>query len=57
MSLILLNSHAVILNNPGRETISAGLGPIQQYTISLVALIIIGIIVYFIRRKKKKKEL
>ena len=44
----------VILNNPSRETISAGLGPIEQYSIILVALILIGIIAYFIKRKIKK---
>ena len=53
--LILLHHETVILNNPGRETIMAGLGPVEQYTISLVALIIIGIVVYFIRKKRKKK--
>ncbi len=50
--LILLNNHAVILNDPGRETLSAGLGPIAQYGITLVVLIIVGIII-FIRRKKR----
>ena len=54
--LILLAHETVIMNDPGRETITAGLGPIQQYTISLVALIVIGIIVYFIRRRKKKNN-
>ncbi|MCH8945615.1 MAG: LPXTG cell wall anchor domain-containing protein [Nanoarchaeota archaeon] len=43
----------VILNNPSRETISAGLGPIEQYSIILVALILIGIIAYFIKRKRR----
>jgi len=49
--LTLLTHETVILNHPGRETLTAGLGPIEQYTISLVALIIIGIVAYF--RKKK----
>ena len=53
---IFLHHQSVILNDPGRETISAGLGPIQQYSITLVALIIIGIAVYFIRKRKKKKR-
>ena len=44
----------VVLNNPSIETISAGLGPIEQYSITLIALIVIGIIAYFIKRKKKK---
>jgi len=43
----------VVLNNPSRETISAGLGPIEQYSITLIALIVIGIISYFIKRRKK----
>ncbi len=50
---IFLHHETVILNDPGRETISAGLGPIGQYGITLLALIIIGIIVY-IKRKKSK---
>lgn len=45
----------IILNNPSRETISAGLGPIEQYSITLIALILIGIIAYFIKRRKSKK--
>ena len=49
--LIFLN-HAVADNNPGIETISAGLGPAEQYGISLIFLIIIGIMVYFKRKKK-----
>jgi len=47
--LMLLNH--VILNNPGRETLTAGLGPAEQYFVALVALIIIVLVVYF--RKKK----
>lgn len=43
----------VILNNPSKETISAGLGPTIQYGFSLFALIFIGIIAYFIKRRKK----
>ena len=50
--LILLHHETVILNNPGRETLSAGLGPIEQYGVVLVVLII-AVIVYFIKRKKK----
>ena len=42
---IFLHHNPVILNNPGRETITAGLGPIGQYGILLAALIIIGVIV------------
>ena len=44
----------VILNNPSKETISAGLGPVEQYGFILIALIIVGIIVYFIKRRKRK---
>jgi len=47
----LIFLHHVILNNPSRETLSAGLGPAEQYSVALVALIIIVIVVYF--RKKK----
>ena len=50
---MILISH-VILNNPSRETISAGLGPVEQYSITLLALIIIGIVAYFTKRKKNK---
>ena len=46
----------IILNNPSRETISAGLGPIEQYSITLIALIVIGIISYFIKRRKRKSD-
>ena len=46
----------VILNNPSRETISAGLGPAEQYGITILALIIIGIIAYFIKRRKNKLQ-
>ncbi len=52
---ILFLHHAVVMNDPGRETISAGLGPVQQYGIIIIVLIIIGIILYFIRKKKNKK--
>lgn len=48
-----LLSH-VILNNPSRETISAGLGPVEQYSITLLALIIIGVISYFVKKKLGK---
>ena len=44
--------HEVVLNSPSRETISAGLGPAGQYGIILVALILIGVVLY-IKRKKK----
>ena len=44
----------VVLNNPSRETISAGLGPVEQYGFILVVLILIGIVAYFIKKKKKK---
>ena len=49
--MIFLNH--IILNNPGKETISAGLGPTIQYGFSLVVLIFIVIIAYFIKRKKR----
>lgn len=52
--LILIYHETVILNSPGRETLSAGLGPIEQYGIILIVLII-AVIVYFIRKKRKKK--
>jgi len=48
-NLLFLNH--VALNNPSRETISAGLGPAEQYSVALVVFIIVVIIVYF--RKKK----
>ena len=48
--LIFLNHQSVILNNPGRETLTAGLGPIEQYSVILVILIILVIVIYF--RKK-----
>jgi len=50
--MIFLNH--VILNNPSKETISAGLGPIGQYGVILVALIFIWIVAYFVKRRKKK---
>lgn len=53
---IFLNHQSVILNDPGRETISAGLGPIGQYGITLLALIIIGVIVYIKRKKRKASK-
>ena len=52
--LILIHHETVILNSPGRETLSAGLGPIEQYGVILIVLII-AVIVYFIRKKRKKK--
>ncbi len=39
-----MDGHAVTLNNPGWESVSAGLGSIEQYSIILIVLIIIGII-------------
>lgn len=53
---IFLHHNPVILNNPGRETITAGLGPIGQYGILLAALIIIGVIVYIKRKKRKASK-
>ena len=47
----------VVLNNPSRETISAGLGPVEQYSIILLALIFIGITAYFIKRRKSKSKI
>ena len=49
--------HEAVLNNPSRETISAGLGPVGQYGIILLAFIIIVIITYFIKRKKRKSKI
>jgi len=46
-------NHAVVQNNPGRETLTAGLGPVQQYGIVIIFLIIIGIVLFFMRKKKK----
>jgi hypothetical protein len=51
--LIFLQHETVILNDPGRETITAGLGPIQQYGLLLLALILIGI-VFYIKKSRKK---
>jgi len=43
----------VILNNPSQETISAGLGPVEQYSIALFFFILAIIVIYFKKRKKK----
>ena len=51
---ILFLHHEVILNNPSRETISAGLGPIEQYSFILIVLIFIGVIIWFSKKKKSK---
>ena len=45
--------HVIIQNNPARETISAGLGPIEQYSIALAVFILV-VIVYYIKKRKKK---
>lgn len=50
--MIFLN-HAV-LNNPTKETISAGLGPIEQYGIIIILLIVTGVI-YFLKKRKKSR--
>ena len=50
---ILFLNHEVILNNPSIETVSAVLGPVEQYGIILLAFILIVIIAYFIKRRKK----
>ena len=50
--MIFLNH--VVLNNPSKETVSAGLGPVEQYGFILITLIIIGIIILFKRKKKSK---
>jgi len=42
----------ISLNNPSRETVSAGLGPVEQYGFILIVLIIIGIIILFKRKKE-----
>ncbi len=52
--LIFLN-HEAFINNPSRETVSAGLGPVAQYGIILVALIVIAFLSYIIKRKKRNK--
>ena len=52
LNKLILLSHAVVQNDPGVETISAGLGPAEQYGISLIFLVVIGIIAYFKRKKK-----
>ena len=46
----------IILNNPSKETTSAGLGPIEQYGFILIALILIWIVAYFIKRRKIKNS-
>ena len=48
----LIFLHHATLNNPSRETLSAGLGPVEQYSVILVLLVVLVIVVYF--RKKKK---
>jgi len=48
--------HHATLNNPSRETISAGLGPAEQYFVVLLVLIFVGIIVYFRKKKKKRNK-
>jgi len=48
---IVFLHHVVVMNDPGKETLSAGLGPAGQYGIIVVALIIVAII--FFRKKKK----
>jgi len=50
---MILISHVVVQNNPGRETITAGLGPIQQYSISLAVFILV-VVIYYIKKRKKK---
>lgn len=50
--LLFLEGNSIILNNPNWESISAGLGPIQQYGIVLIVLIIIGITILMKRRRK-----
>lgn len=43
----------IFVNNPSRETATAGLGNAEQYVIVLLALIIIAILIYLKRRNKK----
>ena len=50
----MIFTNHVVLNNPSKETISAGLGPVEQYGFILIALIIVGIITWFSKKKKKK---
>ena len=51
--MFLLN-HVVIQNDPGRETLTAGLGPIGQYGFFLLVFIVV-VVVYFIKKKKRVK--
>lgn len=39
--MIFLN-HVIVMNDPGKETISAGLGPAEQYIIILMAILLVG---------------
>ena len=45
----------IIINSPSKETITAGLGNAYQYGFVLIALIIVGIIVWLRKRKQKNK--
>ena len=44
----------VIVNSPSKETITAGLGNVYQYSFVLIALVIVGIIMWIRKRKNKK---
>lgn len=46
----------IVINNPSKETIMAGLGNAYQYGFVLLALIIVGIIVWFRKIKQKDKQ-
>jgi len=53
--MIFLNHESVSVPI-AKETVSAGLGSPAQYGLTLLALIIIGSIIYFRKRKNKKKK-
>ena len=44
----------IIVNSPSKETITAGLGNVYQYSFVLLALVIVGIILWIRKRKNKK---
>jgi len=46
----------IIVNSPSKETITAGLGNVYQYSFVLLALIVIGIIIWLRKIKQKSKQ-